>query len=141
VTASGRLDVNHPGLRRGAIVLTTSRGAAALRGRLPSDSRMEVVGDDAVDLPAALTALQRHGHEIVVSEAGPHLFGSLVAASLVDELFLTQSPLLAGRGDELRPGIVAGVSLLPDAPHDARLLGVRLSGDHLFLRYALTGEG
>jgi len=93
-----------------------------------------------VDLPAALAALRDGGHELVVSEAGPHLFGSLVAASLVDELFLTQSPLLAGRGDELRPGLVAGAPLLPDVRHEARLLGVRLSGDHLFLRYALAGQ-
>ena len=34
----------------------------------------------------------------VLCEGGPHLFGALTAAGLVDELCLTVSPLLAGPG-------------------------------------------
>jgi riboflavin biosynthesis pyrimidine reductase len=139
-TASGDLDADHPGLRRGAVVLTTEHGAARLRGKLPAASRLEVVGEEHVDPGAALAAVRAAGHGLVVSEAGPHLFGSLVVAGLVDELFLTQSPLFAGRGDEPRPGLVAGVCLLPEVQRGARLLGVRRAGDHLFTRYALDRD-
>jgi riboflavin biosynthesis pyrimidine reductase len=37
----------------------------------------------------------------VLAEGGPHLFGDLLAADLVDELALTLAPALAG-GDPLR---------------------------------------
>ena len=75
---------------------------------------------------------------LILSEAGPHVFGSLLRAGLVDELFLTVSPLLAGRsGVSVRLGLVEGVDLLPTATVDARLLSARRSDSHLFLRYEL----
>jgi NADPH:quinone reductase-like Zn-dependent oxidoreductase len=80
-------------------VLTTAIGAARLEGRLPAATTvLPVGGADAVDLRAAVEALRARGHELILSEAGPRAFASLVAARLVDELFLTVSPLIAGRG-------------------------------------------
>ena len=52
---------------------------------------------DTVDLARALDVLRDRGCSVVLTEAGPTMFGSLVASRLVDELFLTVSPLLAGR--------------------------------------------
>ncbi len=67
------------------------------------------------------------------------MFGSLVASRLVDELFLTVSPLLAGRaGTEVRLGLVEGVELIPETRVAGHLRSVRGHGSHLFLRYALT---
>ena len=74
---------------------------------------------------------------MILSEAGPSLFGSLLASFLVDELFLTVSPLLAGRGAAARLGLVEGVELLPEARVAGRLRSVRTHGSHLFLRYSL----
>jgi hypothetical protein len=56
----------------------------------------------------------------------------------VDELFLTVSPLLAGRlvGDE-RLALIEEADLLPGGPASLRVLGVRRDGGHLFLRYEL----
>ena len=136
VTATGDLDVDHPALREGALVLTSEHGADALAGQLPAACAVLVAGrGTTVDLRAALGVLHERGHRLVVSEAGPHLFGSLLAADLADELFLTQSPLLAGRGASTRLGLVEGATLLPDLRRDARLLSVRRSAGHLFLRY------
>jgi 5-amino-6-(5-phosphoribosylamino)uracil reductase len=73
----------------------------------------------------------------VLSEAGPNVFGSMLAAGLVDELFLTVSPLLGGRGSGELLSLVEGVNLLPEARVRARLLSLRREGEHLFLRYAL----
>ena len=85
------------------------------------------------------TALRERGYRSICSEAGPHVFGSLVAAGLVDELFLTVSPLLAGRSDlGQRLGLVEATELLPERRDPVRLLSVRRDGAHLFLRYGLS---
>jgi riboflavin biosynthesis pyrimidine reductase len=138
LTASGLIDAAHPALERGALVLTTDGGATRL-GRVPGRSEVVSLGaGPTVDVLAALDLLRERGHRLVLAEAGPHVFGSLVAAGLIDELFLTVSPLLAGRAEALtRLGLVEGADLLADAGTAARLLGVRRDGGHLFLRYAL----
>jgi riboflavin biosynthesis pyrimidine reductase len=55
----------------------------------------------------------------------------------VDELFLTVSPVLAGRGPTARLGLVEGVELVPQTRIAGRLRSVRTHGSHLFLRYGL----
>ncbi|HKP19033.1 MAG TPA: dihydrofolate reductase family protein [Gaiellaceae bacterium] len=139
VTGSGMVDPAHPAFERGAVVLTTDGGAQALEGRLPDASHVVSLGPGPlVDLARAVDHLRTEGHELVLAEAGPHVLGSLLAERLVDELFLTISPLLAGRAEgETRFGLVEGEALLPDVSQAARLLGVRRSGRHLFLRYEL----
>jgi riboflavin biosynthesis pyrimidine reductase len=137
LTRSGSLDVDHPVLERGALVVTTERGKTALGDRLPAASTVETVDAD-LDPRAAVALLRDRGHSLVLTEGGPTLFGSLVAAGLVDELFLTVSPLLAGRpkpDDRLQ--LVEDVPLLPDAGVEGRLLSARGSGSHVFLRYEL----
>ena len=120
-------------------MLTTERGAAALAGRLPDASQaVALPGGDRVDVRAAVSFLQGRGHDLILSEGGPTLFGSLLEAGLVDELFLTISPLLAGRSPgSFRAGLVEGAELLPALPTRSRLLGTREHGDFLFLRYGI----
>jgi riboflavin biosynthesis pyrimidine reductase len=133
VTTGASLDVSHPVLAD-AVVLTTVRGAARLEGVVPN---LAAVNDgDRVDLRAALELLRGRGHSLVLAEAGPSTFGELVAQDLVDELFLTVSPVLAGRlRSGHRLGLVEGVELLPEARMAPRLLSLRRAGEHLFLRY------
>ncbi len=135
VTTGASLDPTHPVLAD-AVVLTTLRGAALLEGVVPN---LVAVNDgDLVDLRAALELLRDWGHSLVLAEAGPSTFGELLAQGLVDELFLTLSPVLAGRAVAgRRLGLVEGVELLPEAHISARLLSLRRSQEHLFLRYAL----
>jgi len=139
VTGSGSIDCAHPALAAGALVLTTERGAAVLEGRLPAAVEAVVLpGEDAVDLAAAAACLRTRGCAHILSEAGPTILGSLLGAGLLDELFLTVSPLLAGRsGDDQRLGLVEGVALLPERRAACRPLGVRRHGGHLFLRYGV----
>ena len=136
-TGRGRLNPEHPVLRDGALVLATERAAGVLEGRLPAEAELAVVpGDDTVDVLAAVGYLRESGYGRILSEAGPRLFGSLAGANLVDELFLTVSPLLAGRAPaEDRLAIVEGVALLPDREHRGSLRSARLHGEHLFLHY------
>jgi len=142
VTASGAIDVAHPVLAEGALVLTTERAAAELGPRVPPTAEVVALpGAGEVDLRAVVTCLRERGNALILSEGGPTLFGSLLSAGLVDELFLTISPLLAGRaqGDAGRSGLVEGTELLPGNRSQRRLLGIRTHGDHLFLRYRLEG--
>jgi riboflavin biosynthesis pyrimidine reductase len=139
LTARGEIDPAHPGLSSGALVLTTERGAASLGPRLPPSSTVVALGAEGpLDMADVLAAIRRDGHDVVLSEAGPQVTGGLLTAGLLDELFLTLSPTLAGRraGDR-RPGLVEGVDLLPSRSIVGELLGLRRDGSHLFLRYAL----
>jgi riboflavin biosynthesis pyrimidine reductase len=138
VTGTGSIPPTHPLFADGAIVLTTESGASRLDGRLPPSTTVVSLGDSQVDLRAAIHALRARGHELIVSEAGPRTFASLVEAGLVDELFLTVSPLVAGRGPSNgRLGLVEGFEALPGERRGARLLSIRRDGAHLFLRYEL----
>jgi riboflavin-specific deaminase-like protein len=80
---------------------------------------------------AALADLRRRGVRALLCEGGPTLHGALHAAGLVDELFLTLTPVLTGDEDE--PAIVAGGRL--PVPVRLELLSVRQAGSELFLRY------
>jgi riboflavin biosynthesis pyrimidine reductase len=138
VTAGGSFDPAHPVLETGALVLTTEGAASRLRASVPSATEVVAVNDgDAVDLAVALELLRERGCSVVLTEAGPSMFGSLVAAGLVDELFLTVSPVVAGRAATVRLGLVEGVELLPQTRVGGRLRSVRAHGSHLFLRYGL----
>jgi riboflavin biosynthesis pyrimidine reductase len=141
LTGGGAIDVTHPALEAGALILSTASGASRLRGRLPDAAELVAIGNGfEVDPALAIGAIRERGHELILSEAGPRLFGSLLAQRLVDELFLTVSPLLAGRslkGGQL--ALVEGVDLVPGPPTVNRLVGVRHHGSHVFLRYDLTG--
>ncbi|HEX6489056.1 MAG TPA: dihydrofolate reductase family protein [Candidatus Dormibacteraeota bacterium] len=90
------------------------------------------------DLRSVLAGLRDRGHRRILTEGGPRLMGGLLRAKLVDELFLTVSPVLAGRDGGGRPGLVEGFRALPDDPRPARLLSLRRAGDLLFLRYAFA---
>jgi riboflavin biosynthesis pyrimidine reductase len=140
MTASGALDPAHPAFEQGAVALTTPSGAERCRRELPETVEIVTLdGETAVDPGEAVAALRERGHRSICSEAGPHVFGSLVAAGLIDELFLTVSPLLAGRSDlGQRLALVEAHELLPGRTEHARLLSIRRDGGHLFLRYGLS---
>ena len=138
VTGGGSFDPTHPALEQQAIVLTTERAAADLRASVPRATEVVAVNEgDWVDLGRGLALLRERGNSLILSEAGPTVFASLVASGLVDELFVTVSPLLAGRDGRPRLGLVEGAELLPGADAPAELLSVRRSDAYLFLRYRL----
>lgn len=55
-------------------------------------------GTGGVDFAAAFAELRERGLRQILCEGGPHVFGEITAAGLVDELCLTVSPHLAGAG-------------------------------------------
>jgi riboflavin biosynthesis pyrimidine reductase len=138
LTTSGKMDVKHPALVKGATILTTAAGARKIGGRLPPACDLAVMGRGArLDLARVIAKLRGRGLDVVCSEAGPHLTGELIKSRLLDEIFLTVSPVLAGRDNERRFGMVEGVELLPKAGVWSRLISARRHGDYLFVRYGL----
>jgi riboflavin biosynthesis pyrimidine reductase len=143
VSASGLIDPGHPGLHDPGVpvvIVTTSAGGSLLRAHgLPSS--VEIVGvaaGDRVDPSALVEVLRDRGLELVVCEGGPTLLGGLIDAGLIDELFLTVAPQLAGHSAATpRLALVEGVGFaVGDAPW-GRLISVMRADSHLFLRYRL----
>jgi riboflavin biosynthesis pyrimidine reductase len=86
---------------------------------------------------AALGDLRARGVRALLCEGGPTLNRSLLAAGLVDELFLTVTPLLTGEADALR--IVEGEDL-PGAAGLALEWVLHHEGE-LYLRYGVRHAG
>lgn len=120
-------------------VVTTAQGAGKVRKAHPLVSVIEVDGNGEIDGAAVIDAVTgAFGAGVFLCEGGPSLFGQLLAGGSVQELFLTVSPKIAGREhDQARPGIVSGWAAGPDALRTARVVSVRRSENHLFLRYSL----
>jgi riboflavin biosynthesis pyrimidine reductase len=139
LTASGDLDFAHPALKKGAIVITTAGGAKKIGRRLPSTCELVTMGKGkSLDLRKVVAELKKRGLAVLLCEGGPHVVGQLLEDGLLDEAFLTISPVAAGRGKEKRLGMVEGVELLPAKGAWGKLLSTRRHGDYLFLRYAFS---
>jgi riboflavin biosynthesis pyrimidine reductase len=139
VSSSGDIDVDHPALQQDALILTNDAAAKRLRSRIPATASVRSLGAAAELSGAAIVeVLRSEGCSAVLTEGGPTLIGHLLRAHVLDELFLTVSPLLAGRSAATRrPGLVDGVDLAPARPSWLSLLSVRRDGAYLFLRYRL----
>jgi riboflavin biosynthesis pyrimidine reductase len=141
ITASGEIDASHPAVAKGALVVTTSDGARAIEGRLPATCEIAELGEGkTLDMVQVIGALHARGLVVLLTEGGPHLVGQLIERGLLDELFLTVSPVVAGRGEEKRLGMVEGVELLPQHGAWTELVSVRRNGDYLFTRHRTTGR-
>jgi riboflavin biosynthesis pyrimidine reductase len=112
---------------------------------LPQDCRAEIsyvrsARDGHLDLPGAMAELyERLGVRTLLCEGGPHLNAQLLANGLVDELFLTLSPKLAG-GDAVSETlrIVSGPEF--DPPLELKLAGALEHDSYLFLRYRVSSS-
>ncbi|MEP6843999.1 MAG: dihydrofolate reductase family protein, partial [Pseudolysinimonas sp.] len=114
---------------RPTVITRADAAGAAARARFADVADVIAVGDDEVDLPAALAVLRERGLARLLSEGGPSLFGSLLAVDAVDELCLTIAPQLDS-GDAVRIAH-AGVA----ATRGMQLGEVLKSGSALMLRY------
>ncbi len=120
-------------------VLTAASGELPPRG-----ARVEYVrggpadgGGGWVDLPEALGRLRAEwGVRSILGEGGPTLNAELLRAGLVDELFLSVAPKLAGGAEALT--IVAGEAV-PE-PVEFELVWLLAHHDELFQRWRICGR-
>jgi riboflavin biosynthesis pyrimidine reductase len=125
------------------VILTPS--AASLPESAAEVHYIRAERDGLLDLPTALAELrERFGVRTLLCEGGPHLNAQLLGAGLVDELFLSLAPVLAGGDPDGNPAhpealrILAGAELSP--PVGLELLSVLEQDGSLFLRYRIRGE-
>jgi riboflavin biosynthesis pyrimidine reductase len=91
--------------------------------------------EGAVDLRDALGHLRRErGVRALLCEGGPRLHGQLIEAGLVDELFITRAPKLAGGHG---PGLAVD---LPELERPLELVWLLSEDGELFARYRVPRE-
>jgi len=155
VTVSGSLDPRayrvFDGDLMDALILTTQAGAVRLQGR---NDRVQLIvaGEDKnINLPMAMGILRKEmGIEHLLCEGGPTLYGSMARAGLMDEKFVTVSPVEigllvppekdvspAGTGTQLnvRPTTFMFPGFTKETAPWWRWMSCRRVGDHQFNRY------
>ncbi len=136
VIVSGRLDLPWDARLftegRGEVVIFTSSDVEPPETETPLHVERH---EDAVDLSRALAYLRaERGVRSVLSEGGPRLHAQLLDGGLVDELFVTHAPKLAGG---LGPGLVVDLDEV-ERPLDVAWLLYEEATGEVFARY-LTG--
>ena len=143
VTSTGEVDRSLPAFRGEApvIVATTSRGAAYAES-LPN-ATVRVVSERAPFSSRAILdlVLRETGGTRFLTEGGPTVLGSFLREDLIDELFLTLAPRLAGRSPEHRRlALVESAAFEPKTSPSGRLISLKSADDYLFTRYAIAGR-
>jgi riboflavin biosynthesis pyrimidine reductase len=134
VSRSGRVPVDIPlceDPEQTLVVYTEADVAPA-----PVGAQLEVQRIEPLTFAAVLDHLRAsHGVQLVLCEGGPRLLGGLIAEGMLDELFLTFSPLIAGGNGTKH--VTEAQSAVGPVPLD--LVHVLEDEDQLFLRYRVAG--
>lgn len=136
-----------------AAVVTSPAGAVRLRsqGSHPHIAIVAAGEGESFDLPQAIRKLREElGVKLLLCEGGPTLYGSLARADLIDEKFMTVSPVEVGQlvppeqerlpseqniSPLLRPTVFGGPGFARDSITGWTWLSSRKVGDHQFNRY------
>ena len=145
VTARGEITLDLPVFQSDEVpvlLVTTTQGEERIRAqRVPPSVQIAAVQNagslSAAAIVQAVCAVRQC--QVILVEGGPQLLGDFFAEQLLDELFLTLAPQIAGRDTSTeRPGLVTGHRFAPEHPLWGTLVSVKRAGSHLFLRYAFT---
>ena len=157
VTSAADLDLSRHKVFDGdvvdAAILTSSAGAECLRAQ-GGHSHVAIIAageGNHFDLALAISKLRQElGVQHLLCEGGPTLYGSLARADLVDEKFMTVSPIEVGQlvppEQErlpveqtipvlLRPTVFGGMGFTREHITRWRWMSCRKTGDHQFNRY------
>jgi len=136
-----------------AAIVTSPAGAERLAAQKVQPHVAIIASGDGetLDLPAAIRELRRQlGVRYLLCEGGPTLYGGLARADLIDEKFVTVSPVETGQivpkeqerlpeeqdiAPLLRPTVFGGPGFTKETMTHWTWLSCRKSGDHEFNRY------
>jgi 5-amino-6-(5-phosphoribosylamino)uracil reductase len=155
VTNSGNLHLADyavfDGDRVDTAIITTAAGAERLQPQQATHPHVKIIvagSGDQVDLASAMKILrQEHGIKYLLCEGGPQLYGGMIRADLIDEKFLTVSPLDVGQEippeqksvpwaqPAIRPTILSGKGFTKENMVRWQWLSCRKVGDWQFSRY------
>ncbi len=141
LTRKGDVDPSLPAFEQGALIVTTDQAASRLRSSLPSSSRAIGFPDEELSVSNVLRVVRAEGHRTILTEGGPTVLGEFLKEGVLDELFLTLSPRIAGHtpGDE-RLSLVENFVYPASGLQPLTLLSAKQDGSHLFLRYRIDRE-
>jgi riboflavin biosynthesis pyrimidine reductase len=145
VTARGEVNMALPLFQSGDVpvcIVTTPQGERHLRAqRIPPGVQIVCVpGTLHLSAQEIVQAVCRvRDCTMILVEGGPHVLGTFLAEHLLEDLFFTLAPQIAGRDRQVeRPGLVAGQLFAPEHPVWGTLISVKRGGSHLFLRYVFA---
>ncbi len=144
LSLEGEFDPSLPVFARAdlqVVIFTTARGRERAKNLEGVAAKVDLpeVGTDRVDLRRVVQVLH-HDYQVktLLCEGGPRVYGSFVAAKLIDEEFLTLSPVVIGQNSECgRPGLIEGVAFTPENAPRSKPVSLKRAGDYLFLRSKL----
>jgi riboflavin-specific deaminase-like protein len=137
VSRSGRLPLDIPLFAHEDAPIVVFTTPDAPEPDCAAGPRLVRLDPAALTLTAVLRQLRaEHGVRSVLCEGGPTLMSALLGEGLVDELFLTLAPQLAGGGTA--PTMASGAPLPDPAQLEIRWLLERAGS--LYLRYAVRAE-
>ena len=144
VTASGDIDLSLPAFHvpdLPALITTTEAGAQALKqknAQIPQNVTIKAVTGNKSATAAEIMhgIVEETDARLVLLEAGPIVTGEFFAGNLVNELFLTVAPQVAGRDNaQQRPALVEQRAFLPGTAPWSELVSVKSDKNFLYLRY------
>lgn len=106
------------------ICVTTEKGSNRAQAK-----EVIVAGESSVDLPLAVAALRERGYSKLLCEGGAVLLSSMLGQHLIDDLFLTFSPMIVGNSSS---------RLSLPSPEAFSLVHLLEDSGYLFTRYAQT---
>ncbi len=130
-------------------VVTTREGARKLEAQRGPHSPVDIIAVDEMpgggaDLRQAVAALsQRYGIHYLLCEGGPQMYSGMLTAELIDEKFVTVSPLEVGQlgPHGPRPTVLPGVGFSKQDAVRWAWLSCRKVGDHQFHRFRRKAAG
>lgn len=144
VTGSARLPADAPIFRqapRKPIIIAPESAPDERLRALEQYARIERVGSRQVDFAAAFELLRgKYGIKHLLSEGGPAVNYETFSAGLIDEVFWTVAPKIAGTRDDLT--MVTGPRLIQSKPELAlKSAFFNEETNELFLRYEVLPPG
>jgi len=123
------------------LIATTSEGAARVAAEKRGDAQVDVIAHDrsSVDLRELVSHLRKkYGVKSLLVEGGPRAYGSAIVDRVIDDEFLTLSPIVVGNDrskNKNRPGLYEGIAFTPDDAVRMVPISIRRNGEFLFVRY------
>jgi riboflavin biosynthesis pyrimidine reductase len=138
LTRSGTVPAHAPTLDNPdlpVLIATTADGARRAREILGARSWVRYFDTGAeLDQHTVMRRLRSEGIASLLCEAGPLVYGALLRDSLIDDAFVTISPIMMGETEEQRrPSLIEGVAFSYHRPPQLRLLSVHRHGSYLYL--------
>lgn len=145
VSGSGEIDLHRDLFETNdvrVLILTTEQGSVRLVesgvGQFASTTVRVLKSQYKPLAPSAILSLLKNefGVKLALHEGGPTFLSSFLREELVDDLFLTLAPQIAGnKRDHPRPGLVSDLEFMPGNAPWLTLLSVKQSESYLYLHY------